>query len=231
MLKIVVCDNDIMMQDKMVDIINNYLIPSSIEYKIVKLNNYAKASEYIKNNDEVNIYFLDVELGDGSGIDLAAEIRGADDWKSIIVMVSSYESLQFRLFSKRLLIYDFINKFDNLEENVKACIEQSCEIMNKNSTLRLMCGSNLYHINTAKILYVVRNTDTSTTSVYTLDRVYETNTALIKIQKELGIGFKYSHRKCVVNVSKIDFVGPDTITFKDGTTVDYITNKHRKDLV
>ena len=78
----------------------------------------------IKEPIDNKIYILDIELEDISGIDIAREIRKIDS-KSIIIISTTYvEYLPYALKNK-LMLFDFISKFENYEDNLSNVINRS----------------------------------------------------------------------------------------------------------
>ena len=73
--------------------------------------------EVVDDVSGVKIYILDLELPGKSGIDIAREIRKVD-WDSIIIILTSHDELELKLLKEKLLILDFISKFDDYENRL-----------------------------------------------------------------------------------------------------------------
>ena len=125
MIEFVVCEDNRIILQKNIDIINKIMFKNNINYRLYQFTkNDTKLQEIISNKDNLKIYLLDIELEDISGIDIAREIR-KNDTKSIIIISTTYvEYLPFALKNK-LMLFDFVSKFENYEENLTKVIENA----------------------------------------------------------------------------------------------------------
>ena len=69
---------------------------------------------------------MDIELENVSGIDIAREIR-KNDKESIIIISTTYVEYLPHTIKSKLLLFDFISKFENYEENLSLVIKKSIE--------------------------------------------------------------------------------------------------------
>lgn len=132
MINFIVCeDNNVILQKNM-DIINKLMFKNNLNYRIYKFTNDSKELQnLIKNNDiGEKIYILDIELETISGIDIARQIRKLDN-KSIIIISTTYvEYLPFALKNK-LMLFDFVSKFEDYETNLSNVIKNAINELNK----------------------------------------------------------------------------------------------------
>lgn len=132
MINFIVCEDNTVILQKNMDIINKLMFKNNLNYRIYKFTNDSKELQnLIKNNDiGEKIYILDIELETISGIDIARQIRKIDN-KSIIIISTTYvEYLPFALKNK-LMLFDFVSKFEDYEANLSNVIKNAINEINK----------------------------------------------------------------------------------------------------
>ena len=110
-------------------------------------------NKIINTPSDLKIYILDLELPDKTGLEIAQDIRKVD-WDSIIIVLTSHDELELKLFKEKLLIFDFISKFDNYEKRLTDSINIVIKNLNRRSTLVFKQDKELYHIKYDNILYI-----------------------------------------------------------------------------
>ena len=125
MINFIVCEDNKIILQKNVDIINKIMFKNNLNYRVYQFTSDNKNLQDLINDDiEDKIYILDIELDDISGIDIARHIREKDN-KSIIIISTTYvEYLPYTLKNK-LMLFDFVSKFDNYEDNLLKVIEKA----------------------------------------------------------------------------------------------------------
>ena len=127
MINFVVCEDNKIILQKNMDIINKTMFKNNNDYRIYPFTEDNNAlQEIIKKNLENKIYILDIELENVSGIDIAREIR-KNDKESIIIISTTYVEYLPHTIKSKLLLFDFISKFENYEENLSLVIKKSIE--------------------------------------------------------------------------------------------------------
>ena len=125
MINFVVCEDNKIILQKNIDIINKTMFKNNSDYRIYPFTEDNNAlQEIIKKNLENKIYILDIELENVSGIDIAREIR-KDDKESIIIISTTYVEYLPHTIKSKLLLFDFISKFENYEENLSNSINKA----------------------------------------------------------------------------------------------------------
>lgn len=131
MLNFVVCEDNKVILQKNVDIINKFMFNNELDYKIYTFSSYNnELKRLISKKDGIYIYILDIELDDISGIDIAKKIRNTDIESIIIISTSYTDYLPYTIKSK-LMILDFISKFEDYEKNLISAITKAYEIYRK----------------------------------------------------------------------------------------------------
>lgn len=130
MINFVVCEDNKIILQKNIDIINKTMFKNNENYRIYQFtNNDKKLQEIINDDIGYKIYILDIELESVSGIDIARDIRKIDN-KSIIIISTTYvEYLPFALKNK-LMLFDFVSKFEDYEENLLKVIIKAISQLN-----------------------------------------------------------------------------------------------------
>jgi len=130
MINFIVCEDNKIILQKNIDIINKTMFKNNINYILYKFTNYDNTlKELIDNKENDNIFILDIELENTSGIDIARDIRKKDN-KSIIIISTTYmEYLPYALKNK-LMLFDFVSKFEDYEENLSKVIIKAIDQLN-----------------------------------------------------------------------------------------------------
>ena len=109
MLHFIVCDDNVVIREKINKIITKLMLPTDVEYKTIFFSQYDKQFfQTINKKVGKKIYILDIEVGTYSGIDIARKIRERD-WESIIIILTAHYELAYDSFKKRLMLLDFIS--------------------------------------------------------------------------------------------------------------------------
>ena len=124
MINFVVCEDNKIILEKNVEIINKTMFNNNINYRIYKFEDYTSDFKNIIYNSDIKIYILDIELNKTSGIDIAREIR-KKDLDSIIIISTAYVEYLPLALKNKLMLYDFISKFEDYEENLSKVINNA----------------------------------------------------------------------------------------------------------
>lgn len=130
MINFIVCEDNKVILQKNVDIINKTMFKNNINYRIYQFtNNDKKLQQLIKDDIGPKIYILDIELESVSGIDIASDIRKIDNNSIIIISTTYVEYLPLALKNK-LMLFDFLSKFEDYEENLSKVIVRAISQLN-----------------------------------------------------------------------------------------------------
>ncbi len=232
MINFVVCDDNKYVREFNENIISKVVMPYDFDYKINLFERFDKKLKNLINTPaDMKIYILDLELPNKSGIDIAREIRKTD-WNSIIIILTSHDELEFKLLKEKLLIFDFISKFDNYQ---KRLMETLNIIINKISNKKIIVFKTfkgIHHINYENILYIVKDNNSRKTKIVTSESEYIVSPSLTTIIKKLDSRFYQTHRACFVNLKKIKSVDfkNNIIYFKHNKKIDYLSRNYKKEL-
>lgn len=232
MINFIVCDDNKYARDINESIIKKIAMPYDFDYKIhlfSKYNNDFK--KLISTPLETKIYILDLELPGKSGIDIAREIR-ENDWDSIIIILTSHDELELKLLKQKLLIFDFISKFDNYEEKLTKSINMVIDKHDKNKTLSFSCNKEFHQIKIDNILFIFRNPSINKVTIVTPNNKYNVRESLTKIVGKINNSFYQTHRACYVNLNKIEKINfkENYISFENNIKCDYLSRNYKKGL-
>ncbi|MBI5974796.1 quorum-sensing response regulator AgrA [Staphylococcus canis] len=161
-MKILICEDDPKQRERMVDIIENYIMieekPMEIE---IATDDPYEILETSKNMTDVGCYFLDIQLeSDINGIKLGSEIRKHDPVGNII-FVTSHSELTYLTFVYKVAALDFIFKDDpdELKTRIIDVLETALnrlDLLTKDNTietLELKRGSNSVYVNYDDVMF------------------------------------------------------------------------------
>ena len=232
MINFIVCDDNKYARDINEKIIKKITMPYDFEYEIYSFEKYnINMKNLIKTPTYTKIYILDLELPGKSGIDIAREIR-KEDWDSIIIILTSHDELELKLLKQKLLILDFISKFDDIEKSLTKTINMVIKNLDTKKVLTFRSNKEIHHVKLDNILYLYRDNNTLQTMVVTNDGEYNIRDSLVSISKKLDQRFYQTHRACFVNidkVKKVDFI-TGIIYFENNKKIDYLSRNYKKGL-
>ena len=231
MLNFVVCEDNNLVREIITNIINRVLITSDLDYKISSFEKYNnKLKSIIHNSSDIKIYILDLELPGKTGIDIVNEIRTID-WDSIVIISTSHDELEMNLLKQKLLILDFISKFDNYEKRLSDTINMVIKKLNVKKLLSFKSNKEMHRVNYNDILYVYKDSKTQLVKIVTTDQEYIVKESLVSIINRVDNRFIRTHRACFVNKDKIESVDfkNNTICFNN-IKIDYLSRKYKKEM-
>lgn len=127
MLPFVICDDDKKFIEKVKFEIGKVMMQIDEEYKTYLFTEANENLVKMIKSDTPKIYILDVQMPKINGIELASRIR-QQDYKSIIIMLTSYNDYKNDIFAKKVMALDYIDK-EGFEEPLKDTIKRAVEIM------------------------------------------------------------------------------------------------------
>lgn len=203
MIKFIVCEDNELVLKKDIDTINNVMFSNNIEYKIYPFKDYSKElQDIIDINEDNKIYILDIELEDSSGIDIARKIR-KNDWSSLIIFSTAHFELFPQVFSDKLMIFDYITKYDDHENNLANTLNKCINIITQNNTIYFKSKSEYYNIKLNSILYIMYDKYNRKTIIKTIDNEYSINNTLISLKDKLNKDFIQINRSTIINKNNV----------------------------
>jgi DNA-binding LytR/AlgR family response regulator len=210
MLNIVICEDDNLFRDILREYLEIILKEVTDQFEIIEFN----CGEYLIENysDNIDIYFLDIEMGKLTGMDVARKIREKNDKSEIIFTTGlidyihdGYEVRAYRYLLKPI-------QFEQLKEHVNSCIK---DIIKKNeNNLIVQIKGEVHNIKIDDIMFIeVINKDIM---IHTKKQIYNTKTCMKKIEKELTrYNFYRCHKGFLVNINQIESIRKNMIYIND----------------
>lgn len=203
MLNILVCDDDKPVSEEVYSLVDRFLRRKNVNYCIDRVNSGEQAIKKL-NKMSYDILFLDIELGQVTGLDVARQARILNV-KSFIVFISQYIEYQKDVFS--IHTFDYIMKPFKVEdilkvlEDIYSHIEQTENKQMRKEVFKVKDG--IIQLDVDKIIYFEYKE--RKVRIVTEDSVYFTNA---RISDMLGKMENYSffmpHKAYVINMKKIE---------------------------
>lgn len=232
MLEFIICEDNKYVRDIYENMLSKICMPYDFNYSVHSFEKYnIKLKNLINKPSNIKIYILDLELPNKSGIDIAREIRKID-WDSIIIISTSHDELELRMLKQKLLIFDFISKFDNYEERLTDTIDMVLKKIDSKKVISFKANKELHHVKVDDIFYVCKDNLTDKTKIVTSDNEYLLRDSLSSVVRKLDTEFYQSHRACYVSLNKIKSVDfkNSIIYFVNDKQTDYLSRNYKKGL-
>ena len=126
MIDFIICEDERQLANKYREIAEKVLMKYDIDYRFNIFEDYSKEWKKIAKGENFKIYILDIKTENGSGLDAARYIREElDDWQSMIIIVTAYPEYKYEALGNRLMLVDFVNKFNDFDNRLYKAIQIS----------------------------------------------------------------------------------------------------------
>lgn len=220
MINFIIYSDDNSFVKRIKNIIDNIMFKNDETYQIKCFN---KNCEILKQSDN-KVYILDIDSLGEDGFKIADEIR-KDDYESILIVNTNFDSKYMHiLLSSTYLIFSVIN-YENASRNLSNIISYILKVKKQKEILQIKSNGVIFRIRYNSILYIVSEKMNHRISIVTENNIYTINGTLNEIKNKLKNDFVYSHRSCIVNVSRIVCINKRkrTITFDNGTELELLS--------
>lgn len=171
------------------------------------------------NEKQPDAVFLDIELENGNGLDLAKQFRNMKK-PPMIVFVTAYDEYAVEAFDLDAIDYivkpidkmrltKAVHKLIKLAGTPELESESEQPVLenkDKRYSITVKEEDRIIVINTKDILYI--GTENRQAYIQTIDKKYETDSLLYKIMDKLGDNFVQVHRGYIVNIKQIAALEP-----------------------
>ena len=211
-MRIAVCDDDRAIREELFRLIQKQVSEADIM-------EYQSGEELINTRGNFNIYFLDIEMGEVSGMDIARSIREQEEngrQRSIIIFVTGYREYMEAAFDVNAFHYlikpidaeKFSEVFKRAWKEAAVFYEQEKKyiIVKSSGTQQKILLKNIYYIESGNKKVIFHTTD-GTLEVYG---------KMEELEKGLGNTFYRCHRCYLVNMEKISAYSADNIQVING---------------
>ena len=215
-MKIAVCDDDRTTREQIISLIRE-------QEPGAEIVTYEAGEDMIKSKESFEISFLDVEMKEISGIDVARHMREEQEKKgkdkSIIIFVTGYREYMEDAFDVNAFHYlvkpvdekKFQNVFYRALRDVSTKIKQQefSVIIKNNGMQKKVLLRDIYYIESSNKKVVF----------HTKDGKIDTYGRMEDWESELGDSFYRCHRGYLVNLEKITAYNVDTIDLINGDSL------------
>ena len=219
MFSIALCEDNSLQREELKNNLSKVLDEIGVEYKLLTFETGEDLlREYPENLD---MLFLDIQMGELTGMETARKVRKYDDKVEIIFITALWDYIQkgYEVRAFRYLIKPV--KFKELQEQVTACVEN---ILHKRYTyITIKDKNNVLKIRTEDILFL--ETFERKVIIHTNSQDYMVKMSMNKLEKELNNkGFFRCHTSYIVNLIKIEEIKKDYLLINKFTLP---VSKHR----
>ena len=233
MINFIICDDDSKYLNFMHNIITNYMMKNTMEYKIYEFSDYdVDFMKLVENRLSFKIYILDIETPTRSGFDVARIIRNKDV-DSIIIFLTGHQELGHIAVENEFLFLAFINKFVDCENRLTKALDKAFKFLKVRKTIRFKDKGVIYTIALDDILYVAKDSGSRKCVLKTDYAEFHISKNLNEIMKMLDDNFVQTHRACVVNSKRVASFSKSKriVMFDNGETVDIVSSKFEGKLI
>ncbi|MFL6516716.1 MAG: LytR/AlgR family response regulator transcription factor [Bacillus sp. (in: firmicutes)] len=232
MLKAFIVDDEPLARDELA-----YLLKRSKQIELVGEADCVESSVEKINNLDLDVIFLDIQLADESGIEIAAHVNKLDR-PPLIVFATAFDEYALKAFELNAVDYilkpfdekrvlQTIEKLYKLMENKKQAIpfsSQKSHFANERSEkLAITIDEKIVIVNLSEILYI--GTNEGKTVIATENSKYSVSDSLVTFERKLHYSSIIRvHRAYLVNVDAIVEIEPwfnstYNLIMKDGEKV------------
>lgn len=203
-------------------------------YKIIEFSEYEpKLIEKIQKIEGKKIFLLDIEVPGKTGLELARDIRNCGDWLSPLIVITTHDDLKAQSFDRKMLMLDFLSKYDDVKNNLKATLMVAYNIISSYKTISFKQKGEIFHVLYDSILYIEKNLNDNYVTIETKQDSITIKGCINSITDYL-IGdprFMKTHRSCIVNLLNVKSydITNNVIKFENKST-DLISRDKKKEL-
>lgn len=220
-VRIAICDDERALRDMLGNAIDAYeKLPENM---VVEKYSDGQSLINAHENEHFDIIFLDIEMGNISGMEAGEKIRSFDR-KVLIILVTNH--IQYMQQSFKLEVFDYITKpYENADvHNVLARALQKYH--DQHDKVVITWKDETHKIEVGDIVYI--EVENRALRVVTLNNVYKCNEKLDTYDKKLSqYGFFRCHNSILVNMEYIVDIMDKLIITEQGYELDMSFRKKK----
>lgn len=218
MINIVICDDEEECLKEIENQIEKYLSHKNIlDFKINTFKSGMELCRQIEKFDEYQVFFLDINMSEINGLDVARMIRDRNE-KALIVFITAY--IDYAVDGYKVEAIRFIIK-DMLEQMLPECMDtvlqklsmsfQKIELPFQEGKREVLISNIVYvESNRHKVFFHIKQKDTTMDQLFLYDK-------LDNIQNSLeDYGFLRIHKSYLVNMQYIEDIVKYKVMLKTG---------------
>lgn len=200
MLKIFVCDDEKEITGQIHKYITGYFINNPGEYMVTVFNSGIELFRAVKK-DRADVIFLDIDLKDSNGIQIAKAIRQFDKQVKII-FITSYKNYKGAAFSVRA--FGYVDKPVTGEQIFEQLADAEKYIQDEKKSVKFKFDTTegLININLSEIFFFVN--ENRKIKIVTLSKNYYMRDKISVLAKQLAdFNFQSPHASFLVNLDYV----------------------------
>lgn len=199
-MKVCICDDNKKQRENLKAIVEVQMELRGLRYEVVQHESGEELIEYIKGNHEVDMIFLDIEMGGINGVETARRIR-EEDKNVVIIFITGFSEYVFDGYEVNALNY--VMKPYKKEKIIKVINQGLQQIAGEGDRFFLFeQGKKSIKINLRDILFF--SSERRKVKVVTKVDTFEFYNKISDIEEELKEGFIRIHQRYLVNIRHIE---------------------------
>lgn len=214
-MRIAVCDDDKNDIRKLTRLLEKYDEEKHIGFSVGEYESGTTLLKSLKDGDEADIVFLDINMDDLDGLTVAERIR--EKMEDVpIVLVTAY--LNYALDGYKVKASRFLIK-DDLDNTFVECMDHICgELLRKSKDIMLSCVEGEIRLKASDIILI--ETSGHKSIIRLSDQTYQIYEKLETLEEKLkGFGFLRAHKSFIVNMEHIRSISSYVLTLDDGRQI------------
>ncbi|MGN0467348.1 MAG: LytR/AlgR family response regulator transcription factor [Acutalibacteraceae bacterium] len=210
-MKIAVCEDDKLSAQKLVDYIREFMKSTVFDFSI---DVFYNGKDFRKSKEIYDLVFLDCQLPDINGLDLAKELR-RQEIESAIIFVTAYDDYVYESFEVRPFRY-ILKPID--EDKIRKALIGFISSYEKKCYIVITTARKNMVVNSKDIVYV--ESDGKYSIVRLINNAsFKSTKSISDYQSEIGEeshSFFRTHRCFLVNMKYISGIDGNIINFING---------------
>ena len=231
MVRFVIVEDDQEMVKKVENVIKKSMFDKDVIYDKAIYSKYNKdLANEIKDFSMIKIYIMDIELANSlSGIEIARKIR-ENDWESNIIFITTHDKMFESVFRKIFNVFDFIEKFDNMEDRLEKDILDIAKHNFDYKTFKYSTNNVDIQLYLKSINYFTRDPKERKIIINTDKNEFYINMTIKELEEKLDFRFVKVSRSTIVNIDNIEEINWNKGFFilKNGEIKYLVTKNYNK---
>lgn len=208
MLRIAVCDDDSCFLSKFQKALRQFF-----KSRAEVIDCFINPNDLLNSKSRYNLLFLDIDMPQMSGIDLAGHYSRSD---SIVVFVTNRETLVYDAYNSTES-YGFIRK-SNMNKDFLSIIKKLQNTVLSTAKLSIKYGGQVIGVKYSEIIYIEKSVNN--VIIHTVRGVFSERNTITQLEKTLsGYSFVRCHIGYLVNLDYITLINSTEITLKNSEKI------------
>ena len=225
-IKIAICDDEQIIVDEIMHTISDYALKKNIK---IYIDCFTSGKELLKNPNHYDLVFLDIEMNDSNGIEVAADLKN-HTYDTKIVFVTNFNSYWSKAFCVHA--FDYIVKPVNAVSLIKV-IDDFLRLTSNSKDKYIICKSDsgIRFINQDNLYYLIVEARNKI-CLYTKYGNIIINSNLQDIYNKLDKEFFFKTRRdCIINLKYVNGLKNDCVIQMTNGDIVPIAQRKKKDFI